>query len=233
MIRLLPNYILDCRAPEAACSADMMFGGTSAWTLLFTAHSYSGSGVANKLAQPKFPSHATGHIQRLRRLPALGAPLFPQRTARSRMSRSRRCSRGRAPSGNTCPLVISRLCCYRSHTSGLKCSTRRPSLIQPSAGQAGTLASRLPTCTASAHLRCPAPLTGHVIGPALTAANQVLTLGNQALVQLAGEQGDALGPGVVPEPVAGHADLAAAAGAQHVLIEIGPGLAVTLRHRRR
>jgi hypothetical protein len=48
---------------------------------------------------------------------------------------------------------------------------------------------------ASAHLRRPAPLAGHVIGPALTAADQVLALGNQALVQLAGEHGDALRSG--------------------------------------
>jgi len=157
---------------------------------------------------------------------------FHSATASSRLSRARRCSKGGAPLGSTCPLVTSRLCCHRSHTSGLKCSTRRPSLNQPSAGQAGTLASRLSTCTASAHLRCPAPLASHVVGPALAAANQVLTLGNQALVQLAGEQWDALGPGVVPEPVAVHADLAAAAGAQHVLIEIGPDLAVALCHRR-
>jgi len=57
----------------------------------------------------------------------------------------------------------------------------------------------------------------------------VFALGNQALVQPAGEQGDALRTGVVPEPVAGHAHLAAAAGAQHALIEVGQGLAVTLR----
>jgi hypothetical protein len=40
-------------------------------------------------------------------------------------------------------------------------------------------------------------LTGHVIGPALAAANQVLALGNLAAVQLAGEHGDALRFGVV------------------------------------
>ena len=51
-------------------------------------------------------------------------------------------------------------------------------------------------------------------------------MGNQALVQLAGEQRDALRPGVMLKPVAGHADLAAAAGAQHVLLEVRPGLAV-------
>ena len=70
----------------------------------------------------------------------------------------------------------------------------------------------------SAHLRRPTPLANHVIGPPLTAADQVLALGDQAVVQLAGEHRDALRSGVVPEPVAGHADLAAATGAQHAFI---------------
>ena len=81
-------------------------------------------------------------------------------------------------------------------------------------------------------LRRPASLAGHVVGPALAAADQVLALANQALVQLTGEQRDALGSGVVPKPVARHADLAATAGAEHDLIEVRPGLAVALRHRR-
>jgi hypothetical protein len=44
----------------------------------------------------------------------------------------------------------------------------------------------------------------------------------QALVKLAGEQGDAVHHGVVPEEVAGQADLAATAWPQHPLIEVGP-----------
>jgi hypothetical protein len=47
-------------------------------------------------------------------------------------------------------------------------------------------------------------------------------MGNQALVQVAGEQRDAVGSGVVPEEMAGHTNLAAPAGAEHVLIEPGP-----------
>jgi hypothetical protein len=47
-------------------------------------------------------------------------------------------------------------------------------------------------------------------------------MGDQALVQLTGEHGDAVYPGVVPKPVAGHADLAAAGLEQHHLIEVGP-----------
>ena len=39
---------------------------------------------------------------------------------------------------------------------------------------------------------------------------------------MAGEQRYALGPRVVAEEVAGHADLAAAAGAEHRLIKPGP-----------
>ena len=41
-------------------------------------------------------------------------------------------------------------------------------------------------------------------------ASEVLAMGDQALVQLAGEHRDEAHSRVVPEPVAGHADLAAA-----------------------
>ncbi len=64
----------------------------------------------------------------------------------------------------------------------------------------------------------------HVVRPTLAAVREVLPLGQQSLVQLAGEQRDAVHPGVVAKPVTGHADLAAATGAQQGLIEIGPGL---------
>ena len=43
----------------------------------------------------------------------------------------------------------------------------------------------------------PALLPGHVVGPALAAACQVLAMGDQPLVQLTGEQRDAVHPGVV------------------------------------
>jgi hypothetical protein len=49
-------------------------------------------------------------------------------------------------------------------------------------------------------------------------------MGDQALVQVAHEHRDAVGPGVVVEEVAGHAHLAAAAAEQHRLIEPGPVL---------
>jgi len=61
-----------------------------------------------------------------------------------------------------------------------------------------------------------------VFCPAAAAVGEVLAMGDQPLVQVAGEQRDAVGARVVPEEMAGHADLAAAAGAEHVLIE--PGL---------
>jgi hypothetical protein len=41
-------------------------------------------------------------------------------------------------------------------------------------------------------------------------------------MQLAGEHRDAVDPSVMAEPVAGHADLAAAGLEQHVLIEVMP-----------
>jgi hypothetical protein len=41
---------------------------------------------------------------------------------------------------------------------------------------------------------------------------EVITVADQALVQLAGEQGDAVDASVVAKPMAGHADLAATAG---------------------
>jgi len=49
-----------------------------------------------------------------------------------------------------------------------------------------------------------------------------LILISLATEALAGEQRDAVHPGVVPKPVAGHADLAAAGFQQHRLIEVWP-----------
>jgi hypothetical protein len=45
---------------------------------------------------------------------------------------------------------------------------------------------------------------------------------------MAGEQGNAVHSGVVTEEVAGKANLAAPAGHQHLLIEIGPVLAAAI-----
>jgi len=58
--------------------------------------------------------------------------------------------------------------------------------------------------------------------PAAAAMGEVLAMSDQPRVQMAGEQRDAVGAEVVPEEVAGHAELAAAAGAEHVLVKPGP-----------
>ena len=76
----------------------------------------------------------------------------------------------------------------------------------------------------SRHLRLPVPPAAQVLHPTAAAAGEVLTMGDQALVQVAGQQWDAGGTRVMPEEMAGHADLVAAAGAEHFLIEPGPVL---------
>ena len=63
-----------------------------------------------------------------------------------------------------------------------------------------------------------------VFCPAAAAVGEVLAVGNQPLVQVTGEQRDAVGAGVVAEEMAGHADLAAAAFSEQLLIEPGPVL---------
>ena len=47
-------------------------------------------------------------------------------------------------------------------------------------------------------------------------------MGDQGLMQMAGEQRNAVGPRVVVEEIAGHADLMTAAGVEHHLIEPRP-----------
>ena len=47
-------------------------------------------------------------------------------------------------------------------------------------------------------------------------------MGDQGLMQMASEQRDAVGPRVVAEEMAGHADLMAAAGLEDLLIEPRP-----------
>jgi hypothetical protein len=67
----------------------------------------------------------------------------------------------------------------------------------------------------------------------VAAAAEVLTLADQALMQLAAEQGDAARAGVMAEPVAGHADLAAAAGPEQIRWQVGPALAVSAHWHQR
>jgi hypothetical protein len=69
---------------------------------------------------------------------------------------------------------------------------------------------------------CAVRVTGHVVCPALAAAGEVLAVGDQALVQLACEQRDAVHPRMVLKPVAGHADLAAPCRHQNLLIQERP-----------
>ena len=61
-----------------------------------------------------------------------------------------------------------------------------------------------------------------VFCPAAAPVGEVLAVGDQPPMQVAGEQGDALGPWLMPEEVAGHADLTAAVLEQHGLIEVRP-----------
>ena len=61
-----------------------------------------------------------------------------------------------------------------------------------------------------------------VFGPAAAAVGEVIAMGDQAVVQLAGKQRDAVGAGVVAEKMAGEADLLAAAGEEHILLQPGP-----------
>ena len=81
------------------------------------------------------------------------------------------------------------------------------------------------TCGVSARLlrspdfRRPAPLAVQILRPAVAAMGEVIAMGDQALMQMAGQLRNALGPRVVPEEVAGHTDFSATAAAQHRPIE--------------
>jgi len=68
----------------------------------------------------------------------------------------------------------------------------------------------------------PVQLSVQVLHPAAAAVGEVLSLVDQALVQVAGEQRNAIGPRVVAKEMAGHADLVAAAGVEHLLIKPRP-----------
>jgi hypothetical protein len=59
-----------------------------------------------------------------------------------------------------------------------------------------------------------------VFCPAVAAVGEVLATGDQALMKVAGEQGDAVDACVVAHPMAGHADLKAAGLEQDTFVEI-------------
>jgi len=61
-----------------------------------------------------------------------------------------------------------------------------------------------------------------ILRPAAAAMGEVVAMGHQPLMQMAGQLGDAVGPWVMPEEVAGHADLPAAGFHQGALIEVRP-----------
>ena len=68
----------------------------------------------------------------------------------------------------------------------------------------------------------PTPRSGRLAGPVGTTAGEVLALADQALVELAGEQGDLGLTEVMAEGAAGEADLLAAAGGKQGRIQLGP-----------
>jgi len=78
------------------------------------------------------------------------------------------------------------------------------------------------SCPCSRHFRRPTPLAVKILRPATASMGEVVAMGDQPLVQMAGQLRDAVGARMVPEEVAGHADLPATAGAKDRLIEPGP-----------
>ncbi|MCP9787938.1 hypothetical protein KBY99_02950 [Cyanobium sp. Maggiore-St4-Cus] len=100
----------------------------------------------------------------------------------------------------------------------------RPSLIQASLGDSGGRLLALPLKPPQE----PSPDGGAGLLSAAAAVGEVLAMGDQALVQVAGEQRDAVRPRVMPKEMAGHTDLAAADGTEHRLIQPRPVLDLPL-----
>ena len=63
-----------------------------------------------------------------------------------------------------------------------------------------------------------------ILGPAGATVGEVIAVTDQAFVQLAGEQWNAVHTSVVAEPMAGDAHLAAPAGQQDFLVEVRPSV---------
>ena len=70
-------------------------------------------------------------------------------------------------------------------------------------------------------IRVPSPASAPCLHPALVAAGQVLAQCDQTLMNLTGEQRDAVHTGVLTKSIAGYADLAAAGLEQDTFVEIG------------
>ena len=75
------------------------------------------------------------------------------------------------------------------------------------------LGARALAQTPSSRLRCPPPPAVCLFGPPRAAVSDVVAMGDQPLMQMAGEQGNAVRRRMVPEEVAGEADLPASARA--------------------
>ena len=63
-----------------------------------------------------------------------------------------------------------------------------------------------------------------LLGPVRAAPDQVLSVADPALVEVAGEHRDAISTGTVPEEMAGETDRVAATGLQLLLIKLRPVL---------
>jgi len=74
----------------------------------------------------------------------------------------------------------------------------------------------------SCGFRSPTPSVGRANAPVGATAGEVIVLADQALVELAGEQGNAVATEVMAKRTAGEADLLAAAGDQQGRIQLGP-----------
>ena len=70
----------------------------------------------------------------------------------------------------------------------------------------------------------PSPFKPPDPGAARATVGEVIAMADQTLMQLAGEQGDALHTSVVAEPIAGDAHLATTAGFQDLFVEVGPSV---------
>ena len=85
----------------------------------------------------------------------------------------------------------------------------KPWLIQLSRGASGGRRdlSAAFIFSHSRHFRRPAPLAVQILRPAAATVGEVIAMGDQPLMQMAGQLRDADGARMVPEEVAGHADL--------------------------
>ncbi len=167
--------------------------------------------------------------------PAGLALLRHSRMACSRVSSRRRFSSGTGSPGSSSPRVTSSPWFRRVQRVGRKCSTWRPSLSQPSRGVSGGrqfdhVHGRL------RRLPVPSPVGRPCGRPPWQRWVRCSPWAINPWCSWQVSTGMQFTPAVVPEPVASHADLAAAAGQQRALIEVRPfvnGLRPAGRRTRR